>query len=72
MINPFANESGQFLALVNGEEQHALRPLEFGIPAGWSTAFGPDPRAARLDDVERAWPGTRPARPRATTDTAPH
>ncbi|WP_329619458.1 MbtH family protein [Streptomyces sp. NBC_01255] len=48
MINPFANESGQFPVLVNGENQHSLRPLEFDIPAGWSTAFGPDLRAASL------------------------
>ncbi|MFD3663645.1 MbtH family protein [Streptomyces sp. NPDC058659] len=72
MINPFANESGQFLALVNGENQHSLRPLEFDIPAGWSTAFGPDPRVACLEHVEHTWTDTRPASLRVATDAAPH
>lgn len=72
MINPFENESGQFSPLVNGEKQHSLRPLEFDIPAGWSTTFGPDPRAASLDCAERAWTDMRPAGLRAAMATAPH
>ncbi|MFI6417332.1 MbtH family protein [Streptomyces sp. NPDC050842] len=71
MINPFANESGQFLVLANGENQHSLRPLEFAIPAGWSTAFGPDLRAARPDRAADTWTDMRPASLRAAMATAP-
>ncbi|MFE2557327.1 MbtH family protein [Streptomyces sp. NPDC059352] len=72
MINPFENDSGQFLVLANGENQHSLWPLEFDIPDGWSTAFGPDLRAACLEYVEHAWTDMRPASLRAAMDTAPH
>lgn len=72
MINPFENESGQFLSLVIGENQHLLRTLEFDIPAGWGTAFGPDLRAACPEYAERAWTDMRPAGLRAAMATAPH
>jgi uncharacterized protein YbdZ (MbtH family) len=59
--NPFDDENGAFLVLVNEEEQHSLWPASFAVPAGWAVAFGPGPRAASLEYVERHWTDIRPA-----------
>ncbi len=59
--NPFDDENGTFLVLVNDEEQRSLWPASFAVPAGWSVAFGPGSRAASLEHVERNWTDIRPA-----------
>ena len=40
MTNPFENENGEFIVLVNHEGQYSLWPTFKEIPAGWS-AVGP-------------------------------
>src|SRR5262249_11446257 len=60
MRNPFENEDGEYLVLVNHEGQHSLWPSFREIPAGW-TATGP--RGARqecLDWIEANWTDMRP------------
>jgi len=60
MTNPFENENGQFFVLINDEGQHSLWPDFVEIPAGWTSAFGPDTRQACLDYVEAHWTDMRP------------
>lgn len=60
MTNPFDDESGVFLVLVNDEGQHSLWPRFADVPAGWTAAFGPDSRAACLAHIETNWTDLRP------------
>lgn len=59
--NPFDDENGTFLVLVNAEGQHSLWPVFAEVPAGWTTAHGPASRQECLDHVERNWTDMRPA-----------
>ncbi|WBB80958.1 MbtH family protein [Micromonospora sp. WMMD882] len=61
MTNPFEDEDGVYLVLVNDENQHSLWPARIVAPAGWRVAFGEDTRQACLDYVERSWTDLRPA-----------
>ena len=60
MTNPFDDEAGEFLVLINDEGQYSLWPTFKEVPAGW-TAVGP--RGARqtcLDYIEEHWTDMRP------------
>jgi MbtH protein len=60
MTNPFDDEDGEFLVLVNDEGQYSLWPTFKDVPAGW-TAVGP--RGARKDClayIEEHWTDMRP------------
>jgi len=60
MTNPFDDENGDFLVLVNEEEQYSLWPSFKEVPSGW-TAVGP--RGARgmcLAYIEEHWTDMRP------------
>ncbi len=60
MTNPFEDENGEYLVLVNDEEQHSLWPSFREIPAGW-TAVGPSgKRQECLDRIEAVWTDMRP------------
>jgi glycopeptidolipid biosynthesis protein len=59
-INPFDDESANFLVLANDEEQHSLWPAFADVPAGWRVVLGDADRAACLDYVERHWSDIRP------------
>jgi MbtH protein len=60
MTNPFDDENGEFLVLVNEELQYSLWPTFCDIPAGW-TAVGPrGSRQACLDYIEEHWTDMRP------------
>ncbi|MGW2659221.1 MbtH family protein, partial [Streptomyces sp. NPDC001478] len=48
MTNPFDDQDGTFLVLVNDENQHSLWPQFADVPAGWTTVHGPDTHAACL------------------------
>ncbi|MFF9901022.1 MbtH family protein [Streptomyces longispororuber] len=61
MRNPFDDDNGTYLVLVNAERQHSLWPAAIDVPAGWSTAFGAARRTACLDHVEEHWTDMRPA-----------
>ncbi|MDP9795025.1 MbtH protein [Catenuloplanes nepalensis] len=60
MTNPFDDENGVFLVLVNDEGQHSLWPEFAEVPAGWQTVFGPSGRDESLAYVERHWTDMRP------------
>jgi len=58
--NPFENQDGEYLILVNDEGQHSLWPDFAEIPAGWAAVYGPESRGACLEYVERNWTDMRP------------
>lgn len=60
--NPFDDENGRFLVLVNDEDQHSLWPTFAAVPAGWRVVFGGDgaSRADCLAYVEEHWTDLRP------------
>ncbi|GGR42216.1 MbtH family protein [Streptomyces netropsis] len=60
MSNPFEDENASYFVLVNDENQHSLWPAFAEVPAGWTTAFGQDTRAACLEYVEQNWTDMRP------------
>ncbi|MCF3119829.1 MULTISPECIES: MbtH family protein [Streptomyces] len=60
MPNPFDDENGTFLVLVNDENQHSLWPAFAEVPAGWQTVFGEDTRKACLEYIEEHWKDMRP------------
>jgi MbtH protein len=60
MTNPFDDENGTFLVLVNDSGQHSIWPTFVDVPGGWRQAHGPDTRANCLDHVERTWTDLRP------------
>ncbi|MFF3500359.1 MbtH family protein [Streptomyces sp. NPDC003247] len=60
MANPFDDDDGVFLVLVNDEGQYSLWPEFLPVPAGWAGVHGPDSRAACLEHVERNWTDMRP------------
>ncbi|GLZ27829.1 protein mbtH [Lentzea sp. NBRC 105346] len=60
MTNPFDDEDGRFLVLINEEKQYSLWPSFVDVPEGWTTVFGEDTRAACLEYVETNWTDMRP------------
>ncbi|MFG2208630.1 MbtH family protein [Streptomyces sp. NPDC048638] len=60
MTNPFDDEDGTFLVLVNDENQHSLWPQFADVPAGWTVVHGPGSHAACLEHIEQAWTDMRP------------
>jgi MbtH protein len=60
MSNPFEDADASYLVLVNDEGQHSLWPVFAEIPAGWTTAHGPDARLACLDHIDENWTDMRP------------
>ncbi|MDX5571445.1 MbtH family protein [Streptomyces griseus] len=60
MTNPFEDEDGTYLVLVNEEGQHSLWPAFAEVPAGWAVVQSASTRRACLDYVERNWTDLRP------------
>lgn len=60
MTNPFDDEDGTFLVLVNAEGQHSLWPAFADVPAGWEAVFGPASRAGCLGHITENWTDLRP------------
>ncbi|AZZ48548.1 MbtH family protein [Rathayibacter rathayi] len=72
--NPFDDESGRFLVLINAEDQHSLWPIFAPVPGGWSIAYGGQhgaDRAECLAFVEANWTDLRPRSLRAAQDATP-
>jgi MbtH protein/glycopeptidolipid biosynthesis protein len=59
-INPFDDDNGTFVVLVNDEEQHSLWPTFADVPAGWRVVYGEADRAACLEYIEQNWTDIRP------------
>ncbi|MFG2677241.1 MbtH family protein [Streptomyces sp. NPDC048445] len=60
MTNPFDDESGRFVTLVNGEGQYSLWPAHIEIPGGWSVGGPEGSRQECLDAIEAGWADMRP------------
>jgi MbtH protein len=60
VTNPFEDQDGTYLVLVNDERQHSLWPAAIDVPAGWRVVHGPDARQPCLDYVEANWTDMRP------------
>ena len=59
-VNPFDDESANFVVLVNEEEQHSLWPTFSDVPAGWRVVYGEADRGACLDYIDQNWIDIRP------------
>jgi len=66
--NPFDDEAGTFLVVVNDEDQHSLWPAFADVPAGWRKVFGEASRAECLAYVEERWTDIRPKSLREAMD----
>ncbi|MEV2240979.1 MbtH family protein [Micromonospora sp. NPDC049891] len=60
MSNPFDDDSREFLALRNDEEQYSLWPSGLAVPDGWQVAYGPAQRREVIDHIDRSWTDMRP------------
>jgi MbtH protein len=58
--NPFDDEDGRYLVLINDEGQYSLWPSFVEVPAGWSVALPESDRRTALDYVEQNWTDMRP------------
>jgi uncharacterized protein YbdZ (MbtH family) len=67
--NPFDDETGTFVVLVNDEDQHNLWPTLTDVPAGWRKVFGEAGRAACPAYVEENWSDMRPKNLRESMDS---
>lgn len=65
-VNPFDDDNGSFLVLINGANQHSLWPVFADVPAGWRAVYGEAHGAACLDYIEQNWPDMRPKSLRQT------
>jgi MbtH protein len=60
VTNPFEDQDGTYLVLVNDENQHSLWPSFAEVPAGWTVVHGPESRESCLAYVEENWTDMRP------------
>ena len=59
MVNPFDDENGTFLVLVNDELQYSLWPGFREVPSGWRTVGPQGSRKECLDYIEQHWTDMR-------------
>jgi MbtH protein len=59
--NPFEDENGSYLVLVNDEGQHSLWPSSIDVPAGWRIVAPATDRRTALDYVNLYWTDMRPS-----------
>ncbi|MET9763704.1 MbtH family NRPS accessory protein [Streptomyces sp. NPDC006372] len=60
MPHPFEDDSREYLALLNEEEQYSLWPQGITVPDGWRVVYGPATRAKTIDYIDHAWTDMRP------------
>jgi MbtH protein len=60
MTNPFEDNDGVYLVLINDEGQYSLWPSFAEIPAGWTVVKAEDTRQACLDYINENWTDMRP------------
>lgn len=61
-VNPFDDESADFLVLCNAQQQYSLWPVFAAVPQGWTPVHGPAPRDVCLQQVERLFTRIHPFR----------
>ena len=60
MTNPFDDDDGEFLVLVNDELQYSLWPAFREVPDGWTTVGPRGRRTECLAYIEDHWTDMRP------------
>ena len=60
MSNPFDDQAGAFVVLINGQGQHSLWPAPADVPTGWSITCQQNGRQACLDYINKNWTDMRP------------
>jgi uncharacterized protein YbdZ (MbtH family) len=60
MSNPFDEETGEFVVLVNAEGQYSLWPAFRELPRGWAATGPSGARQTCLDWIETHWTDMRP------------
>ncbi|GKU83910.1 MbtH family NRPS accessory protein [Niallia sp. NCCP-28] len=60
MYNPFENEQGNYIVLVNEERQYSLWPAAIAIPGGWNKEYGPEVKSRCQQFIEKHWQDMRP------------
>jgi MbtH protein len=60
MTNPFEDENGTYVVLINDEGQYSLWPEFIDVPAGWTTVHEPASRQTCLDYINQNWTDMRP------------
>lgn len=60
MTNPFEDENGEYLVLVNHEGQYSLWPAFLDVPAGWTVTGPRGKRSACLTWIDEHWTDMRP------------
>lgn len=60
-MNPFEDETGSYLVLINDERQHSLWPADLEVPAGWRVVREASSRADCLAYIDANWTDLRPA-----------
>jgi MbtH protein len=60
MVNPFDDENGRFIVLVNDEGQYSLWPDFMDVPAGWRVVGPSGDRATCLAWIDETWTDMRP------------
>ena len=60
MANPFEDENGVYLVLINDEGQHSLWPSFADVPEGWTVAKSESSREDCLDFINENWTDMRP------------
>jgi MbtH protein len=60
LSNPFDDDTGRFVVLVNDEGQHSLWPIFADVPPGWTVVYGENDRHSCLAYVEASWADMRP------------
>jgi MbtH protein len=71
VINPFDDENGTFLVLLNDECQYSLWPAFVDVPEGWKMVYGQGARQECLGYIESNWRDMRPKSLRdASSDTS--
>ena len=60
MTNPFEDENGTYVVLINDEGQYSLWPDFIDVPPGWTTVYGAASRQSCLDYINQNWTDMRP------------
>ena len=60
MSNPFDDQGGAFVVLVNEQGQHSLWPGAIEVPAGWSVVYEQNVRQECIEYINRNWTDMRP------------
>ncbi|MCX4733351.1 MbtH family protein [Streptomyces sp. NBC_01363] len=58
--NPFEDNDGTYLVLINDEGQYSLWPAFAEVPDGWHVELAETDRRTALDHIDRNWTDMRP------------